>query len=62
MTRVKQDHGKLITYTWNTRWNKTFKCVASNHVDSKVSIEIAVCPGAWWALVGRHKFMSQSSL
>ncbi|XP_005902058.1 T-cell surface antigen CD2 [Bos mutus] len=55
MTRVKQDHGKLITYTWNTRWNKTFKCVASNHVDSKVSIEIAVCPDEgldWYLIIG----------
>ena len=61
-TRVRQGRRKLITFTWNTKWNKTFKCEASNQIDKKVSTEIVVCPGAWWALVRRHKFMSQSSL
>ena len=59
---VQQGHQRLITYKWNTKWNKTFKCVAHNHVDKKVSMATVMCPGAWWALIRRHKFTSQFSL
>ena len=59
---VKQGHRRLITYMWNSKWTKTFMCKASNHVDKKVITEVVVCPGAWWALLRHHKFMSQSSL
>ncbi|KAI4591343.1 hypothetical protein MJG53_020352 [Ovis ammon polii x Ovis aries] len=44
---VKKGHQKLITYIWNSKWNKTFKCEASNHVNNKVITEVVVCPGAW---------------
>ncbi|KAJ1063673.1 PREDICTED: T-cell surface antigen CD2 isoform X1 [Capra hircus] len=41
---VKQGHRRLITYMWNSKWNKTFMCKASNHVDKKVITEVVVCP------------------
>ncbi|XP_065783227.1 T-cell surface antigen CD2 [Muntiacus reevesi] len=41
---VQRGPQRLITYKWNIKWNKTFKCVASNHVDKKVSMVTVMCP------------------